>query len=582
MKDIMDAVLRTYGDFRFPTLYLFCLAISLIANRAWRRAFVIAAIILSAAILNPLFYSLWARMNEAMVYWRAIWMVPVVPVCAATVALGVERQHNAVKKTVIVLSGIVVFALCGQMMYAPESQTSTFVLVNNADKLPEDVVTVGNALLRLDDTPRVVTDATLSPYLRQYSGRIHAAYSRSAIYGTPSPLGKKLYGFLTGGNYADLSQMMANYDYPYLVTENQSEEKRATLEASGFEPVEVVSGYGIYRVTTARTELREYNELGQVSMLTYLDGAGKPTEGQDGYTSVCYEYDEFGRVSCELYRDIDGNPALNSMGIAGYRRTYNKLGQLTVETFLGADGKPKLLSYATRRFDYNRKHQLVSESYYDADDRLMLRADKGYASRVLSYNREGQIESEVFFGLSGEPADTLSGYSQIEYKYTESGTLSCLYFYDANGARLECGSSYFHEYLESLSGRNVTVFISVRDDGSYALTQTLQDDLYCLGIRTNLIGRFRSSYYAVISPGQVVEEISDTQLLKYTGELDGKPYSITSGGFFNGHMSSIVFDGVECSKNARGMNIAVYDWEQHAIVECIAFDTCDRDMLVTR
>ena len=92
----------------------------------------------------------------------------------------------------------------------------------------------------------------------------------------------------------------------------------------------------------------------------------------------------------------------------------------------------------------------------------------------------------------------------------------------------------------------------------------------------------RSSFYAVISPGSVVEEIGSQTVLSHEGMVGDVPYTISSAGYQVGNTSSIVIDGVEYSKNRRGLNIVVYDNSLKQVTDAVCFDTYLQEMTVTR
>lgn len=109
---------------------------------------------------------------------------------------------------------------------------------------------------------------------------------------------------------------------------------------------------------------------------------------------------------------------------------------------------------------------------------------------------------------------------------------------------------------------------------------TLQDDLYDLGIGTYLLGEFRKSYYAIITKDEVLEDISE-DVIERSGSIRGFDYVIISGGNnTTGNISSIKINGVENSKDYRGMNIVIV--EDGKVIDTIQFDTFSNDIPVTR
>ena len=929
----MEAVKSAYGDYGFVALYGFCLAMGLVLLQGKGKQFAISACLITVVVFTPFFYRLWADLNEANVYWRALWMLPIIPICAMAVALVVEKAHRTWLRIAVVILGVSAFILCGGYVYTKAYPPRAFSATQRPEKLPEDVVDVGEVLLELEDYPRVVADSSLSVYLRQYSGRIQMPYARSVIYGEPNALASTVFDELTSEDYPALVQTIVNHDYGLLATDNATEEKRMALECAGFEILRQVNGYGIYRAHCDKTELRAYDDLGRVISVTQVDESGAAVNGSNGVAVVLYEYDDNGYVCCEFHRDANGDAVLDGSGKAGWRRELNYLGQVVRETNLDGSEKPVEAGFATRTCEYDRNHRIVRESYFDENGQAMLRTDGLYAARTFGYDGDGKtVSTERFFGLSGEPVlnssgfasytrdvdrdgrilrecywDTdgkaimrSSGYAEVrrgydeqnrvihesywdtsgaqvvlsggysawqreydglgdiimeqylnpdgdeavlpagysrvdrqfddekrvlreaysahgeavcipngyaaftrayddrgnvireahqdasgspvlrtsgyaavereydrenrvvreryldtadapimlsagysaitreynglgrvvkeaywdgngqpvrleagyaaltreynalgqiieeayqdeeghpiarsegyasvkrgyddrglviresyydpqgqpaavaggydavtreynaqrllvrevyeaggapvlrtdtgiagfareydaqnrlvaeryfgteqepvnrsgsyaEYRnaYTDAGALSLSYYYDVDGNLLQRGSAYLHECLRRWAEEDVTVFIAVKDEASGAITTTLADDLKALGIQSDLRGKYRYSFCAVVGKGTTNgQEALDAAPVQLEGMVDGKPYSLSSAGFTVGNTSSIIIDGVEYSKNVRGLNIAIY--KDGEVVEAVGFDTCVQDIGVTR
>ena len=232
--------------------------------------------------------------------------------------------------------------------------------------------------------------------------------------------------------------------------------------------------------------------------------------------------------------------------------------------------------------------------YLDAAGNPVLNTS-GYAELHRLYNEKNKIEQEWYCGTASEPVNIGIGYQCFENEFTSDGKLSLSTYYDAEGIRVPCGSSYFHEYLAALKARQdngAVIFLAVKDEGTSALTPTLLDDLRRLGIRTDLSGKYRHSYCAVITPEACVEDLSADQPLTVSGVLpastDGGSaasptpfeYTVASAGYNAGNYASILINGTEYAKNVRGMNIVVM--EDGRVTESVAFDTCSQVMAVTR
>ena len=137
-------------------------------------------------------------------------------------------------------------------------------------------------------------------------------------------------------------------------------------------------------------------------------------------------------------------------------------------------------------------------------------------------------------------------------------------------------------YLDELiANPQYVVFITVRDDGSHSLNTEICDRLERLGIREDLRGHYRFSYYAVIEPDSVIEEMAETELSR-TGTLsNGAEYSLISQGGLSGAgggagrylTCSVKIDGVDYAIKRIGHNFVVYDPENRCVVDSVEFNT---------
>ena len=224
------------------------LMIGVIFCRNRRKRFFVPCIIISCIILNPVIYSVWSGFSNYG-YWRLLWILPVIPAFAMVPAYVIEKARtNGLK---LVLTGITVvgIAYCGFFVYS-KSNTS-FVRASNPDKLPQDVVYTAEALLELEDEPRVVTDASISQYLRQYSGKIHSMYSRDVVFEGPnSHQARVVYAQLSSseGDMSIVAQEMKEYNYRYLVTNNMNADRKQEIQEAGFELIRQINEYGLYRI----------------------------------------------------------------------------------------------------------------------------------------------------------------------------------------------------------------------------------------------------------------------------------------------------------------------------------------------
>ena len=234
--------------------------------------------------------------------------------------------------------------------------------------------------------------------------------------------------------------------------------------------------------------------------------------------------------------------------------------------------------YCKSKRTYDECGNLVSIKCYDNKDDLCI-GDTGYAQLQRDYSGKRLIQ-EQYLDEDGKLMN-VGGYAEVRYDYTPKGQLSLVNYYDANGTELEQGSAYMHEYLQSLKDRDISIIISIKDEGTKELTETLLNDLSSLGLKESLKGKSRYSYYAVIDGDMVTEELGQ-KCLTHVGKLGDEDYTVISAGYSYGNQSSIVIEGVEYSQNVRGINIVVYDNRIGKVVDTVAFDTHTKEMWVTR
>ena len=138
------------------------------------------------------------------------------------------------------------------------------------------------------------------------------------------------------------------------------------------------------------------------------------------------------------------------------------------------------------------------------------------------------------------------------------------------------------EYLDALAEfPEYTVLIALRDDGSHSLNEEICRRLWNLGLKEDIRGHYRWSYYAVVEPDRVVEELSEEEL-SYSGVLsDGTEYSLISQGGLSGAgggagrylTCSIKIGGTEYAIQRIGLNFVVYDTENSCVADSVEFNT---------
>ncbi len=244
---MIEEVKASFQGNKYLIVMLIALIAGIIVCKNRRKYFFVPGTIMSIIVLNPVMYEFWYKLTPYG-FWRLLWILPVIPAVAMIPAFVIDKIRNNWIRLGSLCAAIVVIIAGGCIVY--NHGLTTFTIAKNPDKLPENVVLVGEYLLSTDEGPRVVTDASLSQYLRQYSGKIKSMYSRDIVFGEAnSEVARTVYENLSsnGGDLYYVAQMMTDYDYEYLVTWN--EEKEDALINAGFDLIQQIDGYGIYTVT---------------------------------------------------------------------------------------------------------------------------------------------------------------------------------------------------------------------------------------------------------------------------------------------------------------------------------------------
>ena len=359
-------------------------------------------------------------------------------------------------------------------------------------------------------------------------------------------------------------------------------------------------------VTTIQYEFDDHNNP---IYEAYFDAEGQKTVDPNGVSEYYREYDDRRHVIWEKRLGIDGQPAADANGMAEFRREYDE-DYLIRESYYDGNGNPVCLTdrmFAATEAEYDAGH-IVSEVYFDENNNKTagvngfarvirvydaagnqtaeyyydvkdVRVDSiyGYSGFRRNYDELGRIVSEEYVDVNDNPVNIDVGYSKCTYEYREDGALSLTFFYDSDGNKLEMGSGYFHEYLQSIKDSDA-IIISIMDEGTVSLTETILEDLAQIGVKSDLHGKYRWSFYTILTDEEPVE-LLDSSYLEYHGDVCGMECTVVSAGLEAGNVSSIVLNGAEYSKSVRGMNIVTI---KDGVISPVAFDTYDFRMMVTR
>ena len=349
-----------------------CLLFLVLFWKKRRVTFAIPILIIMVLVMNPLAKEKFEKVTETGYYWRLLWIIPIIPICAALPGMIEEKIKFQYTKGIITVVFAGLFILLGSYTY--DQRLARFYKPANEVKIEQPFVDIADTLLTYDDHPYVVMDHWPSVFIRQYTPQIRMLYGRDIYgFGTLSPLGAKIHDQLYSGQYTEMASAMLDDGYQYLVTDDSEEGKRDALGNAGFLYLSRVDQYGIYKLHGIPSVLKKRNELGQIVSATCLNQYGLPINGEKGYATISYTYDNDGHNIREFYTDLEGKGVADDTGVAGYEREYDSRDRLITEKNLDIYGKPTLNSvgYASYKNEYNRKGELLLRTFYDLDGNIV-------------------------------------------------------------------------------------------------------------------------------------------------------------------------------------------------------------------
>ncbi len=180
--------------------------------------------------------------------------------------------------------------------------------------------------------------------------------------------------------------------------------------------------------------LREYDEKGRNTLITYADKDEHPVNISARYAMIKRTYNDNNQLIHEDYCDAKGNLTFTDLGFASIEYGYDDAGNQTDVYYLDTDGDFVEITklYAKIHRDFNEFGQLIKEEYYDKKDKKVL-CIGGYACLTREYNILGQLRKEAYFDRKGNAVLCAGGYASSEKNYDSSGNLISEKYYDVNG-----------------------------------------------------------------------------------------------------------------------------------------------------
>ena len=127
-------------------------------------------------IWNPIIGRIIAEnITKVPSYWRVFWLIPAGPSIIYAIILLMEKAKKNSLRGIILVIGIALIIAPGQWMF---SYNNGFVMAENAEKLPSEVIIFGNRILDENDNAILLGCDDFASTIRQKFTGIELIYSR--------------------------------------------------------------------------------------------------------------------------------------------------------------------------------------------------------------------------------------------------------------------------------------------------------------------------------------------------------------------------------------------------------------------
>ena len=248
---------KYWGSSWYPYLWAAAFLYLLIFERKRKNAGYLIAFqcLLCFLYFCPVTAALIQKCIGGLVYWRVIWLFPVVPALALAVTSLLSRIRKKGLQAVLVIACVGMLVVSGTSVWS----AGNYVKVSNHQKVPEEAAQVANILLaeRSAEDSLIAADNSIAPYLRVYDPSLQLAFGRDGK-GARSRNARHLYTRMSGEepDYKVIGKRARKEKVQLLVlrfSQEQKEEAFAAMEHYGYKWVTAVNDYNIFRFPIAKS-----------------------------------------------------------------------------------------------------------------------------------------------------------------------------------------------------------------------------------------------------------------------------------------------------------------------------------------
>lgn len=219
-------------------------------NKNTRMVFIYVPVVVLLLFFCPLFAKIVRAFTGEEIYYRILWLVPVVPVLAYA-AIKLMLQCTGKKRIAVgaALGGIII--LSGSLVY----ESPYFSKAENGYHVPEAAVKICDAIEVEGEWVRAAFPEELIPFVRQYSPWINMPYGREMLISRWSVWGfqSELYDLLKEEtlDVERIAELAREQNCDYVVFA-EGKMLSGSFEEYGFELFDVLGGYAVYADRTSK------------------------------------------------------------------------------------------------------------------------------------------------------------------------------------------------------------------------------------------------------------------------------------------------------------------------------------------
>jgi hypothetical protein len=227
-----------------------------------------------------------------------------------------------------------------------------------------------------------------------------------------------------------LTENRAGYAKVTYVYDGRSQEtERRYYSENGNLFVNPEEGYAIQKI--------EYDNTGNKIKISYFGASEKPLKAKYGCASYIMERDAFRRTIRIVNFDEKGNPTrLEDMApekLFGYDKWNNLNYAATADSYGNIINDPAY-GYAIIRNEYDIRRNMLSESYYDKDDKPCADKSRNVHKVERAYDKYNRMTEISFYDINNKPCVDKNNIHKIAWTYDAQGNEIEIRYYDASAS----------------------------------------------------------------------------------------------------------------------------------------------------